>query len=107
MTTNRPHEPLLLCYDGSEDAKYAIARTGAMFRGGVALVLVVWQPTSGLGSFAWAGATESMVDFFAIDRAAAEVGGRIAAEGVNVARQAGLQAEPLAIEARGPVWKTI
>ncbi len=28
-------------------------------------------------------------------------------EGVRIARDAGLQAEPLAVEATGPVWKTI
>jgi hypothetical protein len=46
--------PLLLCYDGSEDARHAIERAGALLGGRQALVLTVWQPTRGLGSFAWA-----------------------------------------------------
>lgn len=55
--------PLLICYDGSGDAKHAIERAGLLFNGAHALVLTVWQPTHALGSFAWAGATAGMVDF--------------------------------------------
>jgi nucleotide-binding universal stress UspA family protein len=105
--TSAADGPVLLCYDGSDGAGYAIRRAGDMFTGRRALVLTVWQPTAALGSSAWAGATDSMVDFFAVDRAAAEHGVRVAGEGVRIAREAGLQAEALAVEAAGPVWKTI
>src|SRR3954469_504465 len=94
-----PDGPLLLCYDGSEDAKRAIERAGALFADRRALVLTVWQPTAVLSSFAWLGATASEVDFFELDRAAAEAGGRTADEGVRLALQAGLKAEPVAVEA--------
>ena len=99
--------PLLLCYDGSEPAKHAIERAAALLRVRHAVVLTVWQPTAGLGSFAWADAMDTMLDYVELDRAAAELGGRIVQEGVRVARDAGLQAEPLAVEATGPVWQTI
>lgn len=99
--------PLLLCYDGSKDATHAIERAGVLFDGADVLVLTVWQPTHALGSFAWAGATASMVDFFKLDRAAAEDAGRVANDGVRIAQQAGLKAEPVTVEATGPVWKTI
>jgi nucleotide-binding universal stress UspA family protein len=105
--TSGPDGPLLLCYDGSEGAAYAIRRACALLTGRRALVLTVWQPTAALGSSAWAGATDSMVGFFALDRAAAEHGGRLADEGVRIAREAGLQADALAVEAAAPVWKTI
>jgi nucleotide-binding universal stress UspA family protein len=94
--------PLLLCYDGSEDAAYAIRRAGDLFTGRPALVLTVWQPTS-----AWSGAADGIVDVFAPDRAAVEHAGRVAGDGARIARDVGLQAEPLAVEAAGPVWKTI
>jgi nucleotide-binding universal stress UspA family protein len=100
------HGPLLLCYDGSEDAAHAIASAGALFAGRDAIVLSVWHPTA-LGSLAWAGATESMVTFADVDRAAAEAAGRVAEEGVRLARDAGLNAEPAPVEATGPVWTTI
>ena len=99
--------PLLLCYDGSDPAKHAIERAADLLRTRNAKVLTVWQTTAGLGSFAWAGATENMLDYVELDRAAAELGGRIVSEGVRVAQDAGLQAEPLAVKATGPVWTTI
>ena len=99
--------PLVLCYDGSAAARQAIERAGHLFPGEHALVVTVWQPTAVLGSFAWSGATASMVNFVELDRAGAEDGGRVAAEGARIAREAGLHAEPIAIEATGAVWKTI
>jgi nucleotide-binding universal stress UspA family protein len=99
--------PLLLCYDGSEPAKHAIERAADLLRTRHAVVLTVWQPTAVLGSFAWAGATESMLNYVELDRTAAELGGRIVSEGARVAEAAGMQAEPLAVEATGAVWKTI
>ena len=98
--------PLLLCFDGSERAARAIERAGAVFAGRDAIVVNVWQAPS-LGSHAWAGVTASMVEFFRFDRASAEVGRRVADEGVCIAKEAGLQATPLAVEADGPVWLTI
>lgn len=98
---------MLLCYDGSEDAKYAIESAARLLVSRHALVVTVWQPIAGVESFAWAGATASMVNFVELDRAAAEDGGRIAADGVRIAEEAGLQAEPIAVKASGAVWRTI
>ena len=99
--------PLLLCYDGSEDAKHAIEHAGRLLGSRDALVVTVWQPTPALGSFAFAGATDSMFDFVEANRAAAELGGRVARAGVRIAEQAGLHAEPVTVEATGAVWETI
>jgi nucleotide-binding universal stress UspA family protein len=105
--TSTADGPLLLCYDGSEDATHAIERAGALLAGRPALVLTVWQATALPGSLGISGDSGGMVDFIRVDRAAAEDGGRVAGEGVRIAREAGLDAEPLAIEATGPIWKTI
>jgi nucleotide-binding universal stress UspA family protein len=99
--------PLLICYDGSEDAKHAIERAGDLLRGRHALVLTVWQPIVGGGILSRSGATTGRVNSVSLDRAAAEDGGRIASEGVRIAKAAGLEAESVAIEATGPIWKTI
>jgi nucleotide-binding universal stress UspA family protein len=96
--------PLLLCYDGSEDAKHAIEHAGRLLGGRDALVVTVWQPTPAVGSSASAGASDGF-DF--IEVAAADVGERVARDGVRIAQQAGLRAKPVAVEAAGPVWKTI
>lgn len=102
---SRSH-PLILCYDGSEGARRAIAHAGALFSGCHALVLTVWRSTTSLGSVGWSGATV-MPNFAELDDAAFEAGATRAAEGVALARQAGLEAEPLAVEADGPVWEAI
>jgi nucleotide-binding universal stress UspA family protein len=95
----RSDGPLLLCYDGSEDAKHAIERAGALLADRPALVVTVWEPTASLDSFAWSGASAGAANFVELDRAADE--------GVRIAKEAGLEAEPVAIKAAGPVWKTI
>jgi nucleotide-binding universal stress UspA family protein len=99
--------PLLVCYDGSEDAKHAIGCAGGLFGARHVLVLTIWQPAAGLGGFAWSSAMLPMVDFVELDRAATEEAGRVAKEGARIASDAGLDAEPVAVKATEPVWKTI
>jgi nucleotide-binding universal stress UspA family protein len=99
--------PLLLCYDGSEEAGHAIQRAGALFPGRRALVVTVWQPTPVPSSLGFAGEAAGALDFVELDRAAADDGGRLAEEGAGIAQQAGLTAEPVAVEAAGAVWSTI
>jgi nucleotide-binding universal stress UspA family protein len=105
--TSSADGPVLLCYDGSEDARHAIRRAGALFPGRRALVATLRQPTAVPSSLGFAGEAAGMVNLVELDRAGAEDGGRLAGEGVRIARDAGLIAEPLALEAAGPVWKTI
>jgi nucleotide-binding universal stress UspA family protein len=105
--TSSADGPLILCYDGSKDARHAIQRAGGLFAGQRALVVTVWQPTAAPGALGFAGETAGMVDLFELDRAAAAHAGRLAEEGVRIAQQAGLLAEPVAVQAAGPVWKTI
>jgi len=59
----RDDSPMLLCYDGSEDAKHAIERAARLLSGRPAMVMTVWQSTGTLDSFAWSGAMAGMVDF--------------------------------------------
>jgi nucleotide-binding universal stress UspA family protein len=99
--------PLILCYDGSQDARTAIRRAGALFMGRRALVVTVWQPPAVAGSVGFSGEAAGMFNLVGFNRAAAEAGGRLANEGARIAQEAGLLAEPVAVEAAGPVWKTI
>src|SRR3954453_11842995 len=59
--------PLLLCYDGSEDAKHAIEHAGRLLGERDALVVTVWQPTPALHGSPSAGATGSTLDFVEVD----------------------------------------
>src|SRR3954447_8378421 len=88
--------PLLVCYDGSDDAKYAIETAATLFPGGHAVVVSVWQRLAGLDSIAWAGEPAGMVNSVELDRAA-EHGSRLAEEGARIAHEAVLDAEPLAV----------
>jgi nucleotide-binding universal stress UspA family protein len=103
----RSNGPVLICYDGSRDAKHAIRAAAGLLVARKALVVTVWQPTADLGTFAWYGTTANIVNFAELDRAGAEAGGAVAEEGARTAQAAGFDAEPLAIEATGPAWKTI
>jgi nucleotide-binding universal stress UspA family protein len=84
--------PLLLCYDGSRDARYAIERAGRLFGGRQALVVTLPPGRDGLVH---------------VDRAGPEALSRVVAEGVRIAREAGLDAEAITADAGGPVWKAI
>jgi nucleotide-binding universal stress UspA family protein len=99
--------PLLICYDGSEDAKHAIRQAGGLLAAKPALVITVWPHSAALDSFGFAGETAGMVNFIELDRAGVEAAGRIADEGVRLAHEVGLETEGVAIKATGPIWKTV
>ena len=99
--------PLLVCYDGSDDAKYAIETAATLFPGGRTVVISAWQRLAGLNTISWAGESDGMVQSVELDRLAANHGTQLAEQGAQIAHEAGLNAEPLAVEAPGPIWKTI
>lgn len=97
-----PNQPLLLCYDGSENAKHAIREAAGLLAPRRALVLSVWQDAEAIPSLAWAGAAlPNLEDLMAAARDGAE---RMAEEGAGIARATGFDATALAAEAKGPIW---
>ncbi len=98
--------PLLLCYDGSDDAKRAIARAGELFGPRSAVVLSVWQPAVALATYGWAG-IGAIADMADVDATTGNATRDLAAEGAELANAAGLNAEPEAVEAAGSVWQAI
>jgi nucleotide-binding universal stress UspA family protein len=105
--TSTPDGPLLICYDGSDDAKHAIRSAAALLAPRRALVVAVWEPIGAFDSFGFAGETATTVDFVELNRASAEHCAGMANEGADIARAARLEADPVAIEATGPIWKTL
>ena len=84
---------VLICYDGSPDAKAAIAHGARLLKGEQAMVLTIWQPflnivahtpTFGLGAAA--------VDSEKIDEESLRAAQERTEEGVRLANEAGVQA---------------
>jgi nucleotide-binding universal stress UspA family protein len=103
----RADGPLLVCYDGSDDANDAIETAATLFPGRRALVVSIWQRLAAVDSIAWAAEPAGMINFAEVDRVASAHGSRLAEQGARIAHEAGLEAEPLAVEAFGPIWKAI
>jgi nucleotide-binding universal stress UspA family protein len=99
-----PDRPLLLCYDGSEDAKHAISEAATLLGPRPALVLTVWQHAAAIPAFAWAAPLPDLDDLLSAAREGAR---RVADEGVEAARSAGFTATPLVVESGVPVWLAV
>ena len=88
---------ILICYDGSDDAKAAIKQFGALLPGAAATVLTVWEPFAAAASGSAKGRLSPLAVITNVDEAndtmRAEAGA-VAAEGAQLANEAGLQAEP-------------
>jgi nucleotide-binding universal stress UspA family protein len=95
------NDEILICYDGSEEARRAIEAAGEVLSGRRAIVLNVGPtliPAEALGLM-----TPAALDFDHVNAASAQ---EVADQGAEVARRAGFE-----VEARGgvaaPVWQAI
>ena len=87
---------ILICYDGSDDARAAVEHAGDLLRGHPATVLTVWPPfahilastTTGLGAMA------GLVNMEEIDEASRKQAEQHARDGTELARKSGLEATP-------------
>jgi nucleotide-binding universal stress UspA family protein len=103
--STRDGRPVLLCYDGSDLARAMIEQSAAALGGGQALVATVFESTaSSLLRRAPSNATQLGRDFREIseevvnelDAGLAERAQALAAEGAQLAAEAGFGAKPLA-----------
>jgi nucleotide-binding universal stress UspA family protein len=97
-------EPVLLCYDGSEDAKHAIRTAASLLVPRSAMVLTVCEDIAGVPPFAWAAPMAGIEDFLAAARQGAH---EVVNEGVGIAEEAGFVVTPLVVEVVGPAWPAI
>jgi nucleotide-binding universal stress UspA family protein len=99
---NNDSAPVLFAYDGSDYAKAAIDQAGRELRPGrQALVLTVWHA---FASTALTVPSIPLPDDLAGD--VEEEASNLAAEGANLARQAGFDASPATVQG-DPVWQSI
>jgi nucleotide-binding universal stress UspA family protein len=101
-----PDGPILIGYDGSANADYAIDVAAQLFGGGVAEVLHAWEPVSsaGIRSSVYAIAYDDSGDMLAREQALAE---EVADRGVARATAAGFTATGGARSGSGPLWQTV
>jgi nucleotide-binding universal stress UspA family protein len=100
---------VVLSFDGSDDARRAIAEAGPLLGGGQALVVHVWEPLSAMllrnPLIHSPGPLVEQAE--EIDAAGLEAAHGLTDEGVRAARAAGFDAEPLCIRGEHGVWSTI
>jgi nucleotide-binding universal stress UspA family protein len=104
-----PEGPHLLAYDGSPAARAAIAAAGRLLRAHDALVAHVWLPPSHV--LLWnpfiPGPGPLAEPAEVLDESSARAAERLAEEGADLAREAGLTAQPLAVPVRRGTWRTL
>lgn len=105
-----PVGPVLLCFDGSNDAAAAIAEAGRVLSPGSAVVLAVWEPVAVWQPYDPATILTAPVEKLAsralgLDEIAKELAEENAARGVELAGGAGFHAQ--ARTADGKTWRTI
>ncbi len=85
---------ILICYDGSPDARAAIEHTGELLKGEPATVLTVWQPiTEVIARSTALGLSQGVLDVQEIDEASRKSAEQRTEEGAELAREAGLSAK--------------
>ena len=94
--------PVLIAYDGSEVSQIAVRHAADLFAGRPAVVATVWE--AGLAAYPWAyptGSPDTLLPDPAtveeVDRLRGERASTVAADGAELARSAGLDAEPQAV----------
>jgi nucleotide-binding universal stress UspA family protein len=99
-------DTILLCYDGSTDARAAVRAAGVLFDGTTTIVLTVWEDISEAVAFGTGGAVASL-DAESINRARERAAGQVAEEGTSHARASGVPAASVAVRRGASVAQTI
>lgn len=105
-----PSGPVLLCFDGSDDASAAIRRAGGVLQSHAAVVLTVWEPFAVWEPYDPATIISAPLErafskALALDEIAEEVAQEKMAQGVSLAVAAGFTADGRT--AKGKAWRTI
>ena len=96
---------ILIAYDGSNDARHAIETVAALLPGSPAIVLYVREPVESVA--AHLEGHPALEDVRAIDGISHDAAERLAQQGAELARLAGLPAEPRVASSSDAVAGTI
>jgi nucleotide-binding universal stress UspA family protein len=100
---------VLIAYDGSDNAKAAIERAGAVLQHGHAVVATAWTSFEDAAPAALLALPGDMVreGTQTLDEANREEAEELAAEGAELARAAGFDAEPRGVRSKGPFFAAL
>jgi nucleotide-binding universal stress UspA family protein len=99
---------ILICYDGSDDAKAAIQHGGQFLPGQKATVLTVWRPFRSMAAGTPGGFGMLVIpNVDEIDQATADAARKRANEGTELAREAGFDAEATSCSVETTVTEVI
>lgn len=98
--------PILIAYDGSENADHAIDVAGELLGGGPAELVHAWEPvtSAAVRSAVYAVAYDESREMLAREEAYAQ---EVAERGMARARAAGFEVTGGARQDRGPAWQTV
>jgi len=102
--------PLVICYDGSPEARAALQEAARLFPGARALVVHVWQSIQSSAAFRYsaAGITGALADAMdELEAAGAEAAQKVADEGARLGAEAGLDTEARVVRAGERVWSPV
>jgi nucleotide-binding universal stress UspA family protein len=101
--------PVLFAYDGSAHARAAIERAGAVLQHGAAVVATAWTSFEDAAPAALLALPKDMVreSVGTLDEANRDTAEECAAEGAELARAAGFDAQPRAVRAGGPFFAAL
>jgi hypothetical protein len=95
------NEPILLCYDGSREARQSFAAAGKLLAGRAAIVAAFIPAVDDVAvlsaTLPWPAGAEVQDSLARLDRQEAEAPGERAAEGARAAAAAGFISRPLAV----------
>jgi nucleotide-binding universal stress UspA family protein len=98
---------ILIAYDGSADAQAAIQRTGELLGDRPATVLTVWERFQDVMLRSGTGVPMGPIDYDELDRASEQQARQRAEEGTEIARKAGLNAQPRTLVRSGTIADAI
>jgi nucleotide-binding universal stress UspA family protein len=101
--------PVLFAYDGSAHARAAIERAGTVLQPGPAVVATAWTSFEDAAPAALMALPKDMVGeaVGTLDEANRETAEQLAAEGAELARKAGFDAQARAVRSRGPFFAAL
>ena len=101
--------PVLFAYDGSVHARAAIERGGSVLQPGPVVVATAWTSFEDAAPAALLALPKDMVGeaVGTLDEANREAAEELAAEGAELARAAGFDAQPRAVRAGGPFFAAL